>query len=150
MLRAGRAPQNRSEQMILNNYRTMQAIAELKNRAINAKPHFRPAQNGDRRYTGRHFRGGAFSECDESIYVADQTTGDVLHRPPPAEELPDRMQAMCDFANGKTPDGFIHPVLRAIMLHFWLGYDHPFVDGNGRTARALFLLVNVAQWVLAV
>jgi Fic family protein len=28
--------------------------------------------------------------------------------------------------------------VRAILLHFWLAYDHPFVDGNGRTARALF------------
>ena len=45
---------------------------------------------------------------------------------------------MCDFANAKTPDYFIHPVIRAIILHFWLAYDHPFVDGNGRTARALF------------
>ena len=32
----------------------------------------------------------------------------------------------------------IHPVIRAILLHFWLAYDHPFEDGNGRTARALF------------
>jgi Fic family protein len=29
-------------------------------------------------------------------------------------------------------------VVRAIVLHFWLAYDHPFSDGNGRTARALF------------
>jgi Fic family protein len=45
---------------------------------------------------------------------------------------------MCDFANGKGRTGFIHPVVKAILLHFWLAYDHPFVDGNGRTARALF------------
>ena len=48
------------------------------------------------------------------------------------------MVAMCDFANGKTPEKFIHPVLRSVVLHFWLAYDHPFVDGNGRVARALF------------
>lgn len=45
---------------------------------------------------------------------------------------------MCRFANGEIPGGFIHPVVRAIILHFWLAYDHPFEDGNGRTARALF------------
>ena len=45
---------------------------------------------------------------------------------------------MCAFANGDSPDYFIHPVVRAIILHFWLAYDQPFVDGNGRTARALF------------
>ena len=48
------------------------------------------------------------------------------------------MKAMCDFANGIFPGFFVHPVIRAIILHFWLAYDHPFVDGNGRTARALF------------
>jgi Fic family protein len=32
----------------------------------------------------------------------------------------------------------MHPVVRAIVLHFMLSYDHPFSDGNGRTARALF------------
>jgi Fic family protein len=48
------------------------------------------------------------------------------------------MKIMCDFANGKTPNSFVHPALRAIILHFWLAYDHPFTDGNGRTARALF------------
>ena len=34
--------------------------------------------------------------------------------------------------------GFLHPVIRSILLHFWVAYDHPFVDGNGRNARALF------------
>ena len=49
------------------------------------------------------------------------------------------MEQMCRaFANGLTPDKFIHPVIRSMILHFWLAYDHPFVDGNGRTARALF------------
>ena len=38
----------------------------------------------------------------------------------------------------QVPAVFIHPVMRAITLHFWLAYDHPFCDGNGRTARALF------------
>ena len=64
--------------------------------------------------------------------------GEVFHDPPRAAELPVRLEAMCDFANGNTPGFFIHPVVRAIILHFWLAYDHPFVDGNGRTARALF------------
>ena len=56
---------------------------------------------------------------------------------------------MCDFANGKTPEQFVHPVVRAIILHFWLAYDHPFVDGNGRTARALFywLMLRHGYWL---
>jgi Fic family protein len=62
----------------------------------------------------------------------------VLHVPPPADELSRRTLEMCNFANAQTSGGFIHPLLRSIILHFWLAYDHPFVDGNGRTARALF------------
>jgi Fic family protein len=63
----------------------------------------------------------------------------VVHIPPPAEELEARIETMCAFANAPDPPGaFVHPILRAIALHFWLAYDHPFVDGNGRTARALF------------
>jgi Fic family protein len=56
---------------------------------------------------------------------------------------------MCDFANGKTPGHFVHPVIRGIILHFWLAYDHPFVAGNGRTARALFYwqMLHSGYWL---
>lgn len=80
---------------------------------------------------------GRFRRDDEKVRVEDQD-GVVFHEPPAAAELPVRLHAMCEFANGRTPDYFVHPVIRAVLLHFWLAYDHPFVDGNGRTARALF------------
>jgi Fic family protein len=76
---------------------------------------------------------------DERIAVLDRHDGHVIHAPPPADQLPARLQAICDFANEpQDSERFIHPVVRAILLHFWLAYDHPFEDGNGRTARALF------------
>jgi Fic family protein len=65
----------------------------------------------------------------------DQTP---IHVPPPAEQLPERLNALCEFANADDDEPFVHPVVRAILLHFWLAYDHPFEDGNGRTARLLF------------
>jgi Fic family protein len=50
-----------------------------------------------------------------------------------------RLEALCAFANGdKSDDAFVHPVISGILLRFWLAYNHPFEDGNGRTARALF------------
>ena len=64
--------------------------------------------------------------------------GDVVHTPPIATELTKRMAQMCDFANSQTLEFFVHPVVRGIILHFLLAFDHPFIDGNGRTARALF------------
>jgi Fic family protein len=56
---------------------------------------------------------------------------------------------MCAFANETGSSEFVHPVLRAIILHFWLGYDHPFVDGNGRVARTLFywLMMRHKYWL---
>ncbi len=49
---------------------------------------------------------------------------------------------LCDFANQSEDAGpFVPPVVRAILVHFWLAYDHPFLDGNGRTARILFFWV---------
>ena len=81
---------------------------------------------------------GRFRRPDEKRVVGDDFSDVVFHDPPPSEELEERLKAMCDFANEKTPSYFIHPVIRAIILHFWLAYDHPFWDGNGRTARAVF------------
>ena len=80
---------------------------------------------------------GRFRREDEERVVGDDF-GEVFHNPPPSGQLENRLKEMCDFANGKTPGFFVHPVVRAIILHFWLVYDHPFVDGNGRTARAIF------------
>ena len=65
-------------------------------------------------------------------------TIETAHIPPPAKELPERLERLISFANGETPSDWLHPVLRAVILHFMIGYDHPFVDGNGRVARALF------------
>ena len=81
---------------------------------------------------------GRLRNGDEQIYVWDSRDGSLLHEPPIADELSQRMELLCAFGNGEIPRFYVHPVARAILLHFWLAYDHPFVDGNGRTARALF------------
>ena len=83
--------------------------------------------------------GGRYRRSDEHIHILDPTQQYILHTPPPAEELEDRVQRLCDFANAQSDSSpFFHPVVRSILLHFQLGFDHPFIDGNGRTARALF------------
>ncbi|MEB3318652.1 MAG: Fic family protein [Cyanobacteriota bacterium] len=81
--------------------------------------------------------------------MVDDAYGTVFQVPPPAEELPERLETLCRFANGETPQVFLHPVVRAIALHFWLAYDHPFRDGNGRMARALFYwaMLNQGYWM---
>ncbi|MBX3730423.1 MAG: Fic family protein [Candidatus Sumerlaeia bacterium] len=137
MIRTGRKPRDRSERMILNNYRTMQRIRELKDEPLTAGLVFEIHRLVTQDTLRTSAAAGRFRRSDERVMVHDME-GHVMQNPPRAEELPTRLEAMCAFANATTPDFFVHPVVRAIILHFWLAYDHPFVDGNGRTARALF------------
>jgi len=138
MLAEGRAPRDNSERMILNNYRTIQKVRELKANALTPDLILELHRLVSEGTLEKADAAGRFRKADETIDISNQWTGQVFHVPPPASQLPDRVKEMCRFANGETPDFFVHPVIRAIILHFWLAYDHPFVDGNGRTARALF------------
>lgn len=137
MIRTGRKPRDLSERMILNNYRTMQRIRDLKDLALTPDVVFEVHRMVTDDTLDDPTAAGRFRRPDEKIVVSGEY-GEVVHTPPIATELPERMALMCDFANNLTPDAFVHPVVRGIILHFWLAFDHPFVDGNGRTARALF------------
>lgn len=139
MLRSGRPPRDHSERMIVNNYVAMRELKRWLNEPLTPDIVFeihRMLTDGTMKNAGE---AGRFRTKSEDIAVHDHATGTVLHVPPPASELPNRLRALCDFANqGDEDENFVHPVVRAILIHFMIGYDHPFVDGNGRTARALF------------
>ena len=137
MIRTGRKPRDTSEQMILNNYATMQRIRELRSAPLTPELVFQIHAMVTKETLEDPKAAGCFRDPSLGLAVMDNE-GQVFHEPPAAAELPERMKAMCAFANGESPDYFVHPAVRAIILHFWLAYDHPFVDGNGRTARALF------------
>ena len=140
LLRTGREPRDPSERMVLNNYLAMQRAEELassgepltRDRVLELHRIVTDGTLEDPSEAGRLQQPG---EERVAIYWDDDR---LLHRPPPAEELPARLEQLCGFANGDTGEGFLHPVVQAVLLHFWIGYDHPFADGNGRTARALF------------
>ena len=137
MIRSGRKPRDLGEQMIFNNYLTMQRIAKLKDQPLSPQMVFDIHKLVTEKTLPDPTGAGRFRRADEVRVVGDDF-GEVFHNPPPSDQLESRLNEMCDFANGKTPGIFIHPVVRGIILHFWLAYDHPFVDGNGRTARAIF------------
>ncbi|MDB6150880.1 MAG: hypothetical protein JWQ44_2328 [Chthoniobacter sp.] len=137
MLAEGRRPRDRGEQMIVNNFATMRRIIDLKTQPLTPELVLSIHRQISENALDRPDAAGRLRRPDEPIEVADEY-GTVFHTPPSADELPERLEMMCEFANATSDQPFIHPVLRAIILHFWLAYDHPFVDGNGRTARALF------------
>lgn len=137
MLRSGRQPRNQSERMIFNNFRAMEFVRELSGESL-SMPMLLELQRIVMEDTEQSDVAGRFRRESENVNVVDVRDNEVLHSPPRADELHRRMERLIDFANSEKDEEFIHPVIKAIILHFIIGYDHPFVDGNGRTARALF------------
>ncbi|WP_300673914.1 Fic family protein [Desulfoluna sp.] len=139
MLLEERAPVDKSEQMIFNNYHALELLKELKDEQLTPQTichiHFLLVEN-----TLDEDKTGAYRTENDNVIIMDHLQSGVLHNPPPAKELQARIKSICDFANDNETK--IHPIIKAIIIHFMLAYDHPFVDGNGRTARALF------YWVL--
>jgi len=139
MLRTGRKPKDHSEQMIYNNYLSMQMLkkhlAEPLSVELIQKIHSCITVNtlDDPLWIGR-----IRTPDDDEIHVFDSDGQTILHAPPKAADVPVLMQSMCDYANSGGDDEFVNPIIKGILLHFWLAYVHPFMDGNGRTARALF------------
>ncbi|MBL7988402.1 MAG: Fic family protein [Chlorobi bacterium] len=142
MLTTERKPRDRSEQMILNNYNAMQFIGRIKHEALTPAMILELQRILTHDTLDDHSAAGRFRRPDEQITVVDRRDNEELHIPPDASELHERVKQLCNFANQRddlSPNAiYFHPVVRSILLHFWLAYDHPFVDGNGRTARALF------------
>jgi Fic family protein len=141
MLRSGRRPKDHGERMIANNYRALQFMREDPERDLTPEVVLelhRIVTEGT--FANPEAEGRLQQPDEERVAVFDRDDSErPVHRPPPAEQLPERMELLCRFANGTDEEGqFVHPVVRAILLHFWLAYDHPFEDGNGRTARVLF------------
>lgn len=146
MLREKKDPRDRSERMILNNFLALEYVRDHLGEELT--PEF---------ICGVHriVTGGTLDEAEDAGRLQRQgeeririygSEGDdqLLHVPPPAEELPERLKRLCDFANGvgEYASQYVPPLVRALIVHFMMGYDHYFVDGNGRTARV------IAQWVM--
>jgi len=137
LLRTGQPPHDDSERMIHNLCRALLQTGAWRDRDLGPEMVLelhRTIVNGTlggADAAGRLRRGG------EGSAIVD-AEGAVQHEPPPAGELAHRLELMCAFANGQNPGPFIHPLIRAAILHFWLAHDRLFVDGNGRAARALF------------
>ena len=139
MLTNNRTPKNDDEAMILNNYLLMREIKRLKEEDLTIDMILDLHKIAT---YGNHENGniaGAFRQSND-IVISDGEDN-ILHQPPSFELIQERLQNVCDFANTShlgEENIFIHPVIKAIFLHFMIGYEHPFSDGNGRTARALF------------
>lgn len=146
MLQESRKPNNPSEQMIVNNYLTMGYIKEhtkpndLLTLDLIKEIHKRVTKDTfeDKRYEGA-FR------ADNEVEVVSRDENQTIYIPPDYTEVQNLLENVCKFINGEPSEYYLHPMVKAIILHYMLGYIHPFNDGNGRTARALFYWYLIAQ-----
>lgn len=78
------------------------------------------------------------------VYVGNAATGEVVFMPPPPEEVESLMGDLVEWLASDAA-ATLNPVLVAGIAHYEFVRIHPFVDGNGRTARALATLVLVTR-----
>lgn len=150
MLRAGRKPRDHSECMIFNNFQAMELIRTIRNEPITPRRILELHRILTEGTLDDPADAGRLRRTDD-VRVVDNRDGAIIHQPPTHTELAARLETLCAFANAdENSRPFVHPVLRAILLHFMIGYDHPFVDGNGRTARALFYwaIARSGYWLM--
>ena len=148
MLRKQLKPTNKSQQMIVNNYETINKISHDKQADFSPERLLDIHRSIASKTLDNSDDEGVFRKNDE-IYVVDGITGFVAHTPPSFTEIDTMIQDLCEFANNDDNDNFIHPIIKAIIIHFVLAYIHPFADGNGRTARSLFYwyMIKKGYWL---
>ncbi len=135
LVRRNLTPKDKNELMTKNNHLAMTHILENRDSAFDINLILRIHQIitqgtlDDPEYAGK-FR-------DDEVFIWDKTNT-VIFKPMAAENIEPCLNNMVTWVNTQSDEDFIHPVVKASIIHFYVVYVHPFFDGNGRTARALF------------
>lgn len=150
-LAEGRKPKTTAEHMILNNYNSMKVIEEdFKNKSLTLDLFFELHSMVIKNTVPKSelFR---FRKDDDNIVIEDVLGQFTYHVPPKIAIVEKEIGRLLEFANDTLEELFIHPIIKAIMLHFWVGYLHPFTDGNGRLARLIFYwyLLRKGYWAFS-
>ncbi len=144
LLRKNVTPTDKSQQMIFNNYQTIRFIVENKDEALTSGLLLEIHRLMTEKTMENPIDAGRYRTNNE-VVVENAITHEIVHTPPSFSEIPEFIEELCQFFNEGNSKVFIHPVIKAIVIHFMIAYVHPFVDGNGRTARALFYWYMLKQ-----
>lgn len=123
--------------MIVNNYATIQYITQHRNEPLTEESLLYIHRLMTENTLGNPDNAGRFRTNDE-VVVADVITNEIVYTPPSYKEIPEFVESLCDMFNNDKQRTFIHPIIKGVIIHFMVAFMYPFVDGNGRTARALF------------
>lgn len=144
MLKKKMTPKDKSQQMIHNNYQTIQFIVSHKNKPLSEELLLQVHRLMTENTMQNPDDAGRFRNND-GVVVENGITHETVHTPPSYGEIPQFVDDLCEFFNERNSQPFIHPIIRGIIIHFMISYVHPFSDGNGRTARALFYWYMLRQ-----
>lgn len=136
MIQLEKKPKNKSELMIMNNFITMKYIVQNKEKDLTPENILYIHKLISNDTLDSPNEEGAFRENDD-IHVVNYSKSEIVHTPPLKKDLERLIDELCVFFNNDSID-FIHPIIKGCIIHFMIGWIHPFTDGNGRTARALF------------
>jgi Fic family protein len=151
MLQKGLQPKDKSQQMILNNYLLMKKALEQKDEDLSIEFILELHEIATRQAIENNAIVGELRQHN-NIVITNSYDENPFY-PPATDTLIARLNHLCDFANtdhsDRDPNNFIHPIVKAIILHFMIGYIHPFGNGNGRTARAIFYwsIIKSGYWL---
>lgn len=138
MLRKSISPRTRSEQMIHNNYKTIRFILRHKDEPFTKEMLLHIHRLMTNKTLEDSADEGRFRD-DNDVVVEDGITHETIHTPPDYRKIEELIDCVCRFFNENNfSNVFVHPIIKGIIIHFLIAFIHPFADGNGRTARAVF------------
>jgi Fic family protein len=129
LIASGNKPKNKDEWMLVNNFRAMNWVQQHRDEAVSEELILQlhrivtenTMEGDDVNFSGK-FR-------NDKIFVGPHEGVEHAHI----------RQAIAEAITLTTQNPrYIHPLIRGILVHYFIAYIHPFFDGNGRTARALF------------
>jgi len=147
-------PKNDSDRMILNNYEVMYFVKDelVKKEKIDESDLLYLQEILTKWVIENKWEIWRFRDIndDNKDPIVVKFKWKIAHEPMKSEKMRVELKRLIDFMNDEGDfNTFVHPVIKAIVIHFWIWYLHPFCDWNGRTARALFywyLLKNDYFW----
>jgi Fic family protein len=134
LIASGLRPKNKDEWMVINNFKAMKWVKDNRKRSLTSDVilnlHRIVTENtmegDDANFQGKFRNDAVFVGPHEGIKYT---------------EIEQAIEEMIQIVTNNHR--YIHPLLKGILIHYFIGYIHPFFDGNGRTARALFYFKSI-------
>lgn len=136
-------PKDKNEQMILNNYNALLFILENIHKDLNEEIFIQIHKIVTLNTLEVDEESDRYR--DDQVYVSDPNQTEPVYIPPKAILVEPMMNSLFAFINNSKDAQFIQPIVKAFIIHFYIGYVHPFYDGNGRVARAFSYMYLLKQ-----